>query len=74
MCKLAGRPGWWVLLYLIPCVSFVIAIIVCLDITKNFGNGSGFGLGLAFLPFIFFPILGFGDARYLGKKSHESWE
>jgi len=69
ICKLAGRPGWWVLLYLIPCVDIVIAIIVSIDIAKNFGKGTAFGLGLAFLSFIFFPILGFGDARYLGKKA-----
>jgi hypothetical protein len=23
-------------------------------------------LGFLFLPFIFFPILGFGDSRYIG--------
>ncbi len=69
ICKLAGRPGWWVLLYLIPCVGIVIAILVSLDLAKNFGKGTAFGLGLAFLGFIFFPILGFGDARYLGNKA-----
>ena len=42
MCKIAGRPGWWVLLYLIPCVSVIIAIIVAIDIAKNFGKGIGF--------------------------------
>ena len=69
MCKIAGRPGWWVLLYIIPCVSIIIAIIVALDIAKAFGKGSGFGIGLALLGFIFFPILGFGDARYIGKMA-----
>jgi uncharacterized membrane protein YhaH (DUF805 family) len=71
MCKLAGRPGWWVLLFLIPCVGIIIGIIVWLDIAKNFGKGAGFGLGLAFLGFIFIPILGFGDARYLRKKAYD---
>ena len=66
MCKIAGRPGWWVLLMLIPFVNFIIAIILCIDIAKNFGKGAGFGLGLAFLGFIFFPILGFGSATYQG--------
>lgn len=69
MCKIAGRPGWWIILFLIPCVGVIIAIIVAIDIAKNFGKGAGFGLGLAFLSFIFYPILGFGDARYLGKKA-----
>ena len=67
MCKIAGRPGWWLLLFLIPCVGLIVTIIVSIDIAKNFGKGTGFGLGLALLGFIFYPILGFGDARYLGK-------
>jgi hypothetical protein len=66
LCKVAGRPGWWLLLMLIPFVNFIIMIIVCIDIAKNFGKGAGFGLGLAFLGFIFFPVLGFGSATYQG--------
>jgi hypothetical protein len=69
MCKIAGRPGWWLLLFLIPCANVIVAIIIAIDIAKNFGKGVGFGLGLAFLSFIFYPILGFGDARYLGKAA-----
>jgi hypothetical protein len=66
LCKVAGRPGWWLLLMLIPFVNFIIFIIICIDIAKNFGKGAGFGLGLAFLGVIFFPILGFGSAQYQG--------
>jgi hypothetical protein len=35
-------------------------------ISQKFGNGVGFTLGLIFLPFIFFPILAFGDYKYIG--------
>jgi uncharacterized membrane protein YhaH (DUF805 family) len=63
-CKIAGRPGWWFILMLIPIVGFIVSIIVDLDIAKNFGKSVGFAIGLIFLPFIFFPILGFGSAEY----------
>ena len=66
LLKIAGRPGWWLLLFLIPIVSLVIAIIVAIDVAKSFGKGTGFGVGLAFLGPIFYPILGFGDATYQG--------
>jgi hypothetical protein len=66
MCKVAGRPGWWVLLMFIPLVNLIIAIILNIDIAKNFGQGVGFGIGLIILPFIFLPILGFGSAQYQG--------
>jgi hypothetical protein len=69
LCKIAGRPGWWLLLMLIPLVNFVIIIILCIDIAKSFGNGAGFGLGLAILGFIFWPILGFGSAQYQGPSA-----
>jgi hypothetical protein len=65
VCKIAGRPGWWCLLYAIPVVSLVIGIIVAIDLAKAFGKGAGFGIGLAFLAPIFYPVLGFGDAVYL---------
>jgi hypothetical protein len=35
-------------------------------VARAFGRGIGFGLGLAFLGVVFFPILGFGDYRYRG--------
>jgi hypothetical protein len=66
LCKVAGRPGWWLLLMLIPFVNFIILIIVSIDVAKNFGKGAGFGLGLAFLGIIFWPILAFGSAQYQG--------
>ena len=61
---IAGRPDWWIILYFIPLVNFIVAIIVNIDIAKNFGKDAAFGLGLAFLGFIFYPILGFGSATY----------
>ena len=64
LLEIAGRPIWWIILFLVPVVNFVIAIIVAIDVARNFGKGTGFGLGLAFLGFIFYPILGFGSARY----------
>lgn len=66
MCKVAGRPGWWLLLMLIPLVNVIIAIILNVDIAKRFGKGVGFAIGLIFLPFIFWPILAFGRAQYQG--------
>jgi len=64
MMKIAGRPGWWLLLFFIPIVNLVISIIVMIDIAKRFGKGTGFGIGLVFLNLIFFAILAFGDAEY----------
>jgi hypothetical protein len=58
--------GWLFLLMFVPCVNFVIMIMLYFKLAKVFGKGVGFGFGLLFLPFIFLPILGFGDDRYIG--------
>jgi hypothetical protein len=66
MLKIGGKPGWWLLLYLIPGVNVVFAIWTMNMISKSFGKDEGFTVGLLFLGFIFWPILGFGDAVYQG--------
>ena len=71
-CKIVGRPGWWILLMLIPFVNIIVGIILCIDMAKSFGKGAGFGIGLALLGVIFIPILGFGSAQYQGPSASPS--
>jgi uncharacterized protein DUF5684 len=66
MLELIGRPTWWIVLLFIPLVDFVIWLIMCLDIAKSYGRGTGTGLGLFFLTPFFFIMLGFGEAEYKG--------
>ena len=66
LLEIAGRPGWWIVLMFVPIANFIVSIIVAIDVAKAFGKGTGFGLGLAFLGPIFYPILGFGAARHGG--------
>jgi hypothetical protein len=40
--QIARKPTWWFLLYLIPIVNIVIAVIVVHNVAKNFGKGVGF--------------------------------
>lgn len=65
MLKIAGRPGWWLLLFLVPLVNIVIMIMVAIDIAKAFGRSAAFGVILLFLlAGIGYLILGFGKATY----------
>jgi hypothetical protein len=64
LLKIAGKPAWWFLLFLVPVVNLVVGIMVAIALANNFGKGAGFGVGLALLPFVFYPILGFGSAEY----------
>jgi len=69
LLKISGKPIWWIVLFIIPIVNFIISLLVSLGLAKNFGKGGGFGVGLWLLGPIFFPILGFGDAKFVGTKS-----
>lgn len=66
LCKIAGRPGWWLILLLIPIVGFVVGAIVSIDVAKSFGKSVLFGIGLWLLAPIFYCILGFGKDQYQG--------
>jgi hypothetical protein len=60
--KIAGRPGWWLLLWIL--LGPIAYIVISFDLAKRFGKGAGFAIGLILLPFIFWPMLAWGDATY----------
>ena len=67
LLEIVGRPPLWILLFFIPFVNFVLAIMVTMDLAKSFGKSSSFGLLLVFLPFIGYPILAFDKTvNYVG--------
>ena len=84
LLRIVGRPknwGWFLLLlavgwvpilgFLADIAFFVIYVIVVNDLSKSFGHGPGFTVGLAFFIFpiviiIFWYILWLGQSRYLG--------
>ena len=68
LLQIAGKPLWWFILFLIPVVNLIAAILVGIAVAKNFGKSDAFGIGLGLLGPIFYPILGFGDAQYQGAK------
>ena len=66
--KLFWGNGWLFLLTLIPVVNVIVSFILFHKMSKAFGHGIGFTLGLIFLPYIFFVILGFNGDEYLGPQ------
>jgi Family of unknown function (DUF5684) len=68
LLKIVGRPWWWLILYIIPIVGIIIAIVVLYDLAKSFGHGVGFTIGLVLLDWIFLLILWLGGSRYLGPR------
>ena len=62
--EIIKKPWWWILLLLIPVVDIVILIIMTHRLSRSFGQGVGFTVGLILLGFIFVPMLAFGKYQY----------
>jgi hypothetical protein len=66
LLKIVGKPGWWLIMFILPIVNVIFAIWTINMLSKSFGKDEGFTVGLLLLGIVFYPILGFGDAAYLG--------
>jgi hypothetical protein len=64
--EIVGKPAWWFILFLIPGVNVICIIIVTHRLSLSFGKDIVMTLLLLLLPFIGLPLLGFGDAVYVG--------
>ncbi len=64
LLEIIKKPVWWIFLFFVPFVNIIIGIVMVYNLSKAFGKGTGFTLGILFLPFIFLPILGFGKSVY----------
>jgi hypothetical protein len=71
LMRVIGRPWWWIFGFIVPILNIVVGIVVSLDLAKSFGRGTGFGIGLWLLPFIFGLILGFGSDTYRGPRGED---
>jgi hypothetical protein len=63
--RVIGKPWWWLILCILPIINIIWIIWSYNLLSKSFGKGEGFTIGIIILPFIFIPILAFG-AKYAG--------
>lgn len=77
--RIAGQSGWLALTWLLNFIPFIggIAFLGILiwnhvNVSKRFGHGVGFALGLVFLAPIFWLILGFGSSKYVGDQAAQA--
>lgn len=57
-----------VLIFILSIAMFVISILSCVNMSKSFGHGGGYAVGLIFLPIIFLLILAFGKSQYVKRS------
>lgn len=60
----ARLSAFWFVLVFVPVVQIIAAILINLEVARRFGKSEAYGLGLALLGFVFYPLLGFGSDQY----------
>lgn len=68
MLEIAKLPLWYIILFFIPIANIYVLFKINIEIAKNFGKSSGFGVGMTLLPIIFVPLLAFSDSIYEDTK------
>ncbi len=58
MLQIAGEPGWWFILLLIPIVNIVIGVIVWMKIAEVRGKPNWWGI-LILVPFVNLIVPGY---------------
>ena len=77
--ELGGIETYWYFLNfaaVIPFVGWIAPVVLVfwknIALAKAFGKSGGFGVGLTLLSPIFYPILAWGSATYVGPEKKES--
>jgi hypothetical protein len=76
LARIGDKPGWMgivaCLAGFIPIVGHIVGLvlflIISIGVARTFGKGAWFGVGLCFLSFIFYPVLGFGSSEATGPE------
>ena len=77
-----GLNKYWIIVTILPVVfsftgvllliflilNIYFKIIFSISLSKSYGKSEFFGVGLFFLPIIFYPILVFSKSKYMSKK------
>lgn len=83
LCKIIGVNPWWLLiiicspmLNIVPllgtlasaAVVIYFLVLFSVSLARSFGKEDGFAVGLVLVPPIFYLMLAFGSAKYVGPK------
>lgn len=83
LCKMVGvNPLWILIVFLSPILNIIpiigslvslaaiiyFQVLLNVSLARSFNKSDVYAIGLIFLPVIFYPMLGFGSATYVGQN------
>ena len=66
MINIVGLPVWFIVLFFVPCINIFVGLYLTYGLAKSFGKEIGFVILLILLPVVGYPLLAFGDSKYVG--------
>jgi len=70
--QITKQPVIWMFFFFIPFINIYFGVKHIHGLSKAFGKGVGFTIGLLLLPFIFIPLLALGSAEYVYAKDENT--
>ena len=73
MLEMGGLSKAWFFLNLIAIFGIgpiILSFYMNIKLAQSFGKGVGYGILMTFFPYIMYPILGLGDAKYIGPQNN----
>lgn len=67
--EINGREPLFIVFFFVPLLNIYASVVMNLDLAKSYGKDTMYAIGLILVPFIFIPLLGFGDAQYTGPSA-----
>lgn len=58
------QPWWLLVLCVTPVLNLFAMAYLFVRLAERFGQPWPYAIGLLLVPFVFLPLLGFGEARY----------
>ena len=65
LTKVLNKPVWWIVIYLLPLVGY---ILISIQVSQLFSKKILYAVGLIFIPFVFYPMLGLGKSQISGAQ------
>ena len=64
MMQICNKPPYWMVFFFIPFVNLVAGILMANALSRSFGKGVGFTVGMILLPIVFYPLLAMDNEPY----------
>lgn len=61
--RVAGKPGWWLLLMLVPFVNIVVNIIIWMAVAEARGKENWWGIVAALVSIVGIPYIALSDSE-----------